>query len=310
MAIALSLASQIGAMFIMVAVGFLMIKKEICTLKDCNLFSMIVLYICGPCAIIKSFQLELSQDKVNAFLLAVIASIGIHILYIVVTEILSKVFHFCNIEKASLIYSNAGNLIIPLVTLTMSEKMVFYCSAYMMVQIVLVWTHCLSLIKNEKSFVLKKILGNINILAILLGMSLFLLNITLPVPISSAMSSLGAMMGPLSMFVVGMLLSKVNWQDIFLNIRAYLIVLLRLIILPVIVLGVFLALRLHNLLPQAKEVLLIVLLAAAAPSASTVTQFAQLYHNKPFEASIINALSILLCIFTMPMVILIYLHFA
>ena len=61
-------------------------------------------------------------------------------------------------------------------------------------------------------------------------MSLFLLNIKLPVPISSAMSSMGAMMGPLSMFVVGMLLSKVSWKDVFANIRAYLIVLIRLII--------------------------------------------------------------------------------
>ena len=310
MDMALSLASQIGAMFIMIAVGFIMIKKEICTLKDCNLFSMIVLYVCGPCAIIKSFQLELTQDKVNGFLLAVAASIGIHVLYIVMTELLSKVFHFCNVEKASLIYSNAGNLIIPLVTLTMSEKMVFYCSAYMMVQIALVWTHCLSLIKNEKRFVFKKIIGNINILAIILGMSLFLLNIKLPVPISSAMSSMGAMMGPLSMFVVGMLLSKVSWKDVFANIRAYLIVLIRLIILPLMVLALFLVLRLHTLLPQGKDILMIVLLAAAAPSASTVTQFAQLYHNKPFEASIINALSILLCILTMPTIILVYLYFA
>ena len=37
---------------------------------------------------------------------------------------------------------------------------------------------------------------------------------------------------------------------------------------------------------------------------------ARLYHNKPFEASIINALSILLCILTMPTIILIYLYFA
>ena len=163
---------------------------------------------------------------------------------------------------------------------------------------------------DEKSFVFKKIIGNINILAIILGMSLFLLNIKLPVPISSAMSSMGAMMGPLSMFVVGMLLSKVSWKDVFANIRAYLIVLIRLIILPLMVLALFLVLRLHTLLPQGKDILMIVLLAAAAPSASTVTQFAQLYHNKPFEASIINALSILLCILTMPTIILIYLYFA
>ena len=37
-----------------------------------------------------------------------------------------------------------------------------------------------------------------------------------------------------------------------------------------------------------------------------MTQFAQLYDNHAFESSVINALSVLLCIITMPIINIIY----
>jgi predicted permease len=51
---------------------------------------------------------------------------------------------------------------------------------------------------------------------------------------------------------------------------------------------------------------MITLLAASAPAASTVTQFAQIYDHQPFEASVINVLSLLLCIITMPLLNMFY----
>lgn len=69
---------------------------------------------------------------------------------------------------------------------------------------------------------------------------------------------------------------------------------------------VFIFTGMTKLFPSASQVLMISLLAASGPSASTVTQFAQLYDNHAFESSVINALSILLCIITMPIINIIY----
>lgn len=301
MEMALSLAVQIGAMFLMIIVGFILIHTHILKISDANALSRIVLYVCTPCAIINSFQLEMSDSKVRGFLLAITISILIHILYFLLGALLKRPLHLSAIEKASLIYPNCGNLIIPLVTLTMSSRMVFYCAAYMMVQTALLWTHCKSLISGQRDLDFKAIISNINIVAIITGLLFFIFQIRLPVILTSAMTSMGNLMGPLSMFVSGMLLAKMNFRQIFANGRAYLIVFLRLLVFPGIVLILLIVTKSYTLLPNARSILMITLLAASGPAASTVTQFAQLYDNQPFEASIINALSLIFCIITMPL---------
>lgn len=304
-ALSLSLATQIGAMFVMIFVGFLLVRKSVLSLRDCNALSRIVLYVSGPCAIINAFQLTISENKVKGFLLAIFVAIGIHILFMAMTALLGRIFHFSPIEKASLIYSNCGNLIIPLVILIMNQKMVFYCSAYMIVQIVLIWTHCKSLISQKQDFDLKAILSNINMIAIGVGVLLFILQIHLPVLITSAFTSMTNLMGPLCMFVAGMLLAGIDLKKAH-NKRAYLVVFLRLIVLPFMVALIFIFSGLYKVLPNARSILMISLLAASAPAASTVTQFAQIYDHQPFEASVINVLSLLLCIITMPLLNMFY----
>lgn len=55
MDLAISLATQIGALFIMIGVGYVLIKTDICTISESKLLSQIVLYVSAPCAIINSF---------------------------------------------------------------------------------------------------------------------------------------------------------------------------------------------------------------------------------------------------------------
>lgn len=58
--------------------------------------------------------------------------------------------------KASLIYSNAGNLIIPIVTSVLGPEWVIYTSGFISVQVILIWTHCKMLLCGEKKADLKK----------------------------------------------------------------------------------------------------------------------------------------------------------
>ena len=203
-------------------------------------------------------------------------------------------------------YPNCGNLILPLVSIVLGNEMVFYCSGYMIVQTILLWTHCKFIISEDTHFDLKKILLNINMIAIVAGIIMFFLQIKLHTMFQSAVSGMGSLMGPLSMFVVGMLLAGMNMKEVFTNVRAYVVCFLRLVVFPAIILLVFIFTGMTKLFPSASQVLMISLLAASGPAASTVTQFAQLYDNHAFESSVINALSVLLCIITMPIINIIY----
>ena len=63
---------------------------------------------------------------------------------------------------------------------------------------------------------------------------------------------------------------------------------------------------LASLAPDGASILLVSLLAACAPSASNVTQIAQVYGHEGDYASAINVMSTLLCIVTMPLMVLLY----
>ena len=81
---------------------------------------------------------------------------------------------------------------------------------------------------------------------------------------------------------------------------------LRLLAYPVIVLLIFKFTGAAALVPDGAQILLVSLLAVGAPSATMVVQMSQLYSDEGEYASAINVISTLLCILTMPIIILLY----
>ena len=119
-------------------------------------------------------------------------------------------------------------------------------------------------------------------------------------------SSLAGMIGPISMVMIGMLVAGVDWKLVFGKRRIYGIVFLKMIVVPGII---TLCLKLTApLIPMenAKTILLISLLAVIAPTAVTITQMAQLYKRDAAYASSINVFTTLVCIVTMPLMVMLY----
>jgi predicted permease len=61
-----------------------------------------------------------------------------------------------------------------------------------------------------------------------------------------------------------------------------------------------------TLLPDGKMILLISLLATITPSASTIAQMAQIYGKNGEYASVINVVTTIICIVTMPLMVWLY----
>ncbi len=300
------LIQQILKMFIMIFFGYVIVKSKIMKSEESKSLSTIILYIVAPCAIISSFQIELTQDKLNGLLLAGLAAIIVHIVYFILAEVFTRIFHLTHIEKASVIYSNSGNLIIPLVSSILGSEWILYTSGYMVVQTILLWTHAKNLVSGEKEISFSKIIKNVNIIAIFIGLILFLTGIRFPSVIEQSIDGVAATIGPLAMFVIGMLIGDMNFSNIFSDKRTYLICFLRLIVLPLSVILVLVFSGLVNLHNDASQIFIITILAASAPVATTITQFAQLYNKHPGYASVINVMSVIFCLITMPLMIMIY----
>lgn len=65
MEISILLAEQILAMFLTMAVGFGVVRAGLFKTEDSRIISNMVVYICNPCVVVHSFQIELTDDKIK-----------------------------------------------------------------------------------------------------------------------------------------------------------------------------------------------------------------------------------------------------
>ena len=110
MALSGLLAEQIIVMFLTMAVGYAVVKLGLFRSEDSRVISNMVVYICSPCVIVNSFQIDMTPDKVQGLLLAMTAAVVVHAVLIILVKLLEKPLGLTSIEKASVIYSNAGYL--------------------------------------------------------------------------------------------------------------------------------------------------------------------------------------------------------
>ena len=305
MEISLLLMQQITELFLMIFMGYVIVKARLLKGEDSKVISKIVLYLIIPCVIINAFQVDYTSEKVQGLLLAFAASVMLQVLLLIIVWGAGRM-GLNEVEKASVYYSNAGNLIMPIVTFVLGQEWVLYGCVFMSVQIVFVWSHGKWVLSRQSKIDWKKILLNINMVAVFAGVFLFFTKIRLPQILNQTFGSVGSMIGPASMMVTGMLIAEMSLKDIFTNGRVYFITFLRLIAVPAVALLLLKVSGLVNGSPDGKKLLLIVFLAVITPSASTITHMCLLYGNDSQYASAINVMTTLFSIVTMPLMVLLF----
>ena len=306
MNISILLMQQIVQLFLMIFMGYLIVKTGLVRDDDSKVLSKIILYLIVPCVIINAFQVDYTTDTVKGLLIAFAASVLTQVVLLIVISAAGKLLHLNEVEVASVYYSNSGNLIVPIVTFILGQEWVLYGCVFMSVQLVFLWTHCKKIISREASYDWKKILLNINMISIFIGVVLFFTKIFLPEIIGNTLASVGTMIGPASIIVTGMLFAGMNLKQIFANKRVYFITFLRLIAVPLIALVLIKLSNLASFSADGNKIMLIVFLAIITPSASTVTQMCQVYGNDSKYASAINVMTTLLSIITMPVMVMLF----
>ena len=168
------------------------------------------------------------------------------------------------------------------------------------------WSHGKSVICGEKKMDWKKVFTNMNMIAAILGMIMFITGIRLPALAYDTVDSIGAMIGPAAMLITGMLIGEVDMKKVMGGFRIWGIVALRLIVFPMFVLVFLKFSGMQGLVENGFEILLITFLASIAPSASTITQVSQIYGKDADYASAINVVTTLSCMLTMPLMVMLY----
>lgn len=308
------LVSKILSLLVLVGAGVVLVKTKLLKKEDSVALSKISVFLLSPCVIVSSFSMKVDGKAGQSLLLCFFYAILANFLFLFLGTLLRKPLHLSPVEEMSMEYTNCGNFVLPIVASVLGEEYLLYVSAYITVYNLLVWTHGIHLFQGKaeqtkeerlKENAFLKILFNPNILAILFGVFLFFTKISLPAPISLAISDLGKMIGPISMLITGIILGSMSFKKILSYRRIYMVTAFRLLFFPFIYLLLISVLsRIDGFLDN-PVLFLVTFLSAMAPAAANVSQFAILYGKEEEYASCINIFTTLCTIISVP--ILVYL---
>lgn len=309
MEIAIGLAWKIATLLMFVAAGFILVKTKVLKSTDCHPLSVLSLYLFSPCAILYSTQVEITQDVIEGLALAFCGCFLSYAILFASVWILAKVFKLSTIERLSVIYTNSANLIIPLIVATLGQDYVIYSMPFIAVQNVLIWTHMKSALEERASFDLLRVLKNVNIICIIASIPILVLNIKFPGFMGDMILTSSNFLGPACMLVAGMLIAATTLKEAFANPRVWLVTALRLVVVSGIATLIFKFVAPFIPVANAQAVMMIVLMATIAPSASGVVQMAQVHgkdRDAPRYGSAINTATLICCIITMPLMVALF----
>ncbi|MDE7313008.1 MAG: AEC family transporter [Eubacterium sp.] len=297
MEIALLLLKQNMIMLVYLLIGYFLFKKKLVGIQGSAEIGRMLLYVVMPVAILKSYMTEFSMEKLEGLFVSFLIAAFALLLSVIVSRV--SFAKGQGVERFGTAFSNAGFIGIPLVQMAIGQEAVFYVSSFVALLNILQWTYGIVTMTGDRSAVsMKKVRTNPIILSVLAGLLLFFLPVSLPEVLQSVVGTVASMNGPLAMIVLGVYLAQVPLRSIFTDRTSYKCSLLRLVVIPLLTVGMMLAFPAEYL-----DVKLTVLIAASAPVGSNVAIFAQLYDKDYTSAVKEVCLSTLLCMVTMPVIL-------
>ena len=293
MQISILLAQQIAQLFLILIMGYAVVKAGLLKASDSKVLSVVMVYLVTPCVIINAFQINDTPEIRKGLLYSMAIAAAIHVVLLGISALLSRPLKLDAVEQVNVIYSNAAALVIPLVRALLGDEYVIYSCAFIIVQLILLWTHASSLLQGDRALDWKKVFSNINMIAIAAGALLYWFRVALPAPLQNTMSTMGDMIGPMGMLLAGMAIAEKPLRDVFCTRRNYLPTVLRLLLVC----------HASSWVADGKNILMTVYLAAITPACATVTSMAQLYDRDAAHSSALYVLTTLLSIITMPVMI-------
>ncbi len=288
------LLKQIAVMALLMALGFFLDRRGFISEKTVRDLGGILLKVVIPCVIVRSCLVAYSGQRLLQLLQsALLAVIAMTIAMLVSWFVFGKRHRIENFSSA---FSNAGFIGIPLAQAVIGEDGAFFIAALIAMVNFFQWTYGVYVITDDRnSMAPKVVLKNPVVISIVVGVLLFVLRVPIPAIVTSALTQIGNMNTPVAMILMGTYLAKLPWKQL-LDKRAYLCVLFRLIVIPLLTLLAFRLIPINN-----EEVKIAVFLAAITPVGANVCIFANQY-NSDYKLSVVTVcLSTILSIATIPL---------
>lgn len=282
-------------------VGVYARKKDILTKEASKSFSNFLTNITLPCLLISSFNYSYSQDMIAKARIMFAYSVIIHIILIFASRVLTFKYpeNSKKVLRFATIFSNCGFMGYPVLESLFGKIGIFYGAIFNIPFNIFMFSVGVMIYTGKKDLkTLKEVIVNPGIIATTLGLIIFSFSIKLPYPLFTAMSIVGSMTTPLSMIIVGAMLSEIRLKDIFSGTLVYYASFLRLIAVPFLTLGILKLLNADKLLMQ------IAVIIEAMPAAVLASVLAEKYGADTALASRSVFISTIISMITIPFVVM------
>ncbi len=238
---------QLSTLAIMVLIGYIGVKTKYIDAELRDTLSKIVLRITLPLLNITVISgQELSPKMLKNAGLIVIAGIFVISFCLLVGNLVAKLFKMPPTTRTIHTCMSAfGNVIFlgyPLITALFGQEGLFYAIVYALTNDSIFWTLGVYLIATstggDKKAGLKKLI-NPNTIAFILGLLMLCFGIRLPELVHKTLNTVGSMTTPLSMILIGIILATVNLKGVYRRFGIYLIILIKMLLIPALFILLF-----------------------------------------------------------------------
>lgn len=290
---------------ILVLAGFTVRRTKIVDADFERQLTKFTMTLALPCLIINSLEVEFSADELKNGAVMLLVSVGCLAVLFVIGSVIYRLrgkddagrmmrfgtvfpnFTFVGMPVLEALYGQAG--LFYFVMFTLPVRLLYYSSASPMLGGRSSGGGFKAAMKNFFSM---------PVIAVIIGVFLYLTQLKLPEPLDSAIASVAAMTSPLGMILCGLILGGAEIGNMLRHPSYFVLTLVRLFIAPAIVLGLLLLIGLDDLM------LRVAVLYCAMPAAALLPAFTLRYSGSDSAGRIASAnvfLSTALCVATLPL---------
>lgn len=237
----------LAKVFIMILPGYVLSKMNILNENHTVGMSNLITYVTYPCMVICAMQLEFSWEILNNCKYVVLVFLGVVIFAMILSKILTTVIRLPSSQSGimafMMVFGNTGFLGLPVLNGLFGKEAVFYGALCDSSVDLLIFSLGVTLIRqaakgDERMGLGETLKGIINpcFVCVIIGLVLYVLQITLPDIISGPLDMLGSATSPLAMMVVGAHLGRISFREMFMSKPSYLVCLLKLLVAPAVAL--------------------------------------------------------------------------
>lgn len=292
--------------------GYLLKKKKMVGEDSMPALSKILLYVCQPCLSIYTFKsAAFSMEKLGsigifAALALLVQILMLGVAYLILRKRMEKPLY--RIMTIACALGNCAFFGIPVIEALFpaeAPELLIYTSVYAIIMNIIGWTLGAAIIsQNFKYISLRKILLNPATVSLFIAIPFFVFKIDtagMPTELASFITSLdsmvaliGRMATPISMLIMGMRLSTMDFKQMFTTKQIYFSLAMKQLLMPLIAFAILVFLPVDLGMKSALYII------CCCPVASVVLNYSEILGEGQKEAAASVLLSTILSILTLP----------